>query len=630
MKGEHILSGKVGVPDGAYFVSSKRKEDAIVAAERVVRMDYYAMLKYARTLAASEGLSVEYFDLGGEGPQGPHTYRNKICLPKPNPLWSDQEWADWMDGACHEIGHNMRENRDGFDTLDRLKIDGNSMYGSFLNLIDDQRVDRSRCEVYRGMMEYHTPSQLKHVQDAGKHDWSMIRENKDAKQLLAMLAFDTECRQDWNRGLIGQEMPFLNQMDDECLKWYDKLVDKYHDRYVNLETSEDEVKLLDDILRDVFELDPEQEKKKAQAQAAKGEGSDSDTGKEKSDGQSCEAGEGEDSEGKGKTPKEDNSGKDRKVNYEEFLKHKNTGKDSAQHKSNIYIDYSDYSSERAYSPHTDSSTLVINMYKDKLPSALTGSRMGRTSKGEVETQIGNLNIPTMVAETRRLLQVKTRKRNFYNQKKGRLDTSKIYRVCSPDEGLQERIFKQKTESDALDTAVSVLVDYSGSMSGTKISVAVASAVALEQLCRMLRIPCEIAGFTEPSADENWHYIFKEFLVPVNDEKMIESMVQASKVMSNNADGDNILVAYNRLMQQRNKRKVLIVLSDGSPASGRGDTYGFTKRVVSGIEARHDVDIVGIGILDRNVTFIYTNNKVIRDLNQLPKALVETLEFAIIH
>jgi cobalamin biosynthesis protein CobT len=100
-------------------------------------------------------------------------------------------------------------------------------------------------------------------------------------------------------------------------------------------------------------------------------------------------------------------------------------------------------------------------------------------------------------------------------------------------------------------------------------------------------------------------------------------------MSNNADGDNILVAWHRLMQQKQKRKVLIVLSDGSPATWAGDAYGFTKDVVKGLEARGDVDIIGIGIEDDNVERIYKTNKVIWNVSELPKALIYTLEHVIL-
>lgn len=602
-----------------------------MAKDKVIRMDYYGVLKYARALAASEGLQVEYFDPTPGGVNCPHTERNKIHLPRPDPTWNDRKWLQWLDSTGHEIGHNMPENKDGFDTLDRLKLDTQSFYGSALNLIDDHRVDKTRCDKYRGMKDYHLKGQAYHVGKVGEMDWHQITKNhtnKNAKAMQTMLAFDVQARQEWLSSMSGMEYPITNQFDAEQIKWFEKL-QKYTDRYLEIETSEQEVEFLDDVLKNVFEIEPEQEKQKAKQPDGKGNGKSQKSG-EGQEGQ-------KDQEGKGKSQKdgegkEDGEGDDDVVDYEQFLNHKpseDDQKDRGQRKD-MHIDYRSYKGSRTYSPHTDETMKIVDFHSGKIPNNFNSMNYRRTSKGDVDRVVHALNIPVLVGETRRLLQVLTRKRNFYNQKKGRLDTSKIYRVCSPDEGLQERIFKTKTESNALDTAVSILVDYSGSMSGLKCHTAIAAAVALEQLCKMMRINCEVSGFSENGPDYNYHYIFKPFGQNVNDDKFIEDMCKGTVCMGSNADGDNILMAYHRLQAQKNKRKVLIILSDGSPASSRGDCYGFTLDVVKGIEARHDVDIIGIGIQDDNVKGIYTNNKVIWKVSDLPKALIQTLEYCILH
>ena len=598
-----------------------------MATDKVVRMDYYGMLKYARALAASEGLGVTYFDPSPECPAVPFTSRDSIHLPRPNPTWSDEEWTRWVDSASHEIGHNMPENRDGFDLLDELKIDTRSFYGSALNLIDDSRTDRTRCEKYRGMLDYHNKGQSYHMSKIGEMDFKKITDNytnKNAKAIQTMVAFDTIARQDWLKSMQGMEFPLVNQMDQEQLQWLEKLTDKYLDEYKELSKCKDEKAFLDKILKEVFEIDPEEEQKKAQQQAKQGKGKQSKDGQPQ---QSKGKGQGKPEKGEGEESEE---GQGDHCDYEEFLNHKPEETEKAsQNSQDMHIDYSSYSGERSYSPHTDDTTKLIDWQSGKVPSNFTNSGYYRNDERDVHNKIAALNIPVMVGEARRLLQVMTRKRNYYNQKKGRLDTSKVYRVCSPDEGLQERIFKTKTENQALDTAVSILVDYSGSMSGTKCQTAIAGAVALEQLCKMMRIPVEVGGFTENGYQCNYHYIFKNFARPVQDDKFIRDMCQGTAIMGGNADGDNILVAFNRLMQQKTRRKVLIVLSDGSPASSRGDCYAFTKRIVQGIQARNDVDIIGIGIHDDNVTGIYKHHKVIWKIEELPKALIQTLEHCVL-
>ena len=101
--------------------------------------------------------------------------------------------------------------------------------------------------------------------------------------------------------------------------------------------------------------------------------------------------------------------------------------------------------------------------------------------------------------------------------------------------------------------------------------------------------------------------------------------RATNFMSNNADADNILIAYNRILQRREPKKLIMVMSDGSPTSRRGDCMAYTKHVVKNIEKDRYVDIMGIGILDSNVKLIYKNNFVIRAPNQIPESLIEILK-----
>jgi len=242
-----------------------------------------------------------------------------------------------------------------------------------------------------------------------------------------------------------------------------------------------------------------------------------------------------------------------------------------------------------------------------------------------------LNIGSMTGQARRLLQAETRKRPHFNQKRGRLDTSKIFRVTMPENSASERIFKTKDVSKALDTAVTLLVDYSGSMMcENKIGVASASAVALTNLLNVLRVNTEVLGFTECySTDKNHLYVFKPFGINVPEDKLVESMSKAFGSISNNADGDSILIAQHRLLQQKNPRKVLIVLSDGSPAGNRGDVDGFTQKVIKNIESDKKVDILGIGIKDTNVSRLYKHHKVVWNIEKLPEVLIQTLESVIL-
>lgn len=546
--------------------------------------DYLGYLKLARSLASAQNLSIVFED---EHTAMPRTDGRTLYLPRPNPLWSAKDWNIWNDACWHEIGHNFPENRDIFKELKAQKIDCTSLFGSVLNLTDDYRVDKTRTKRYYGMMEANAVAIPHHAQNFAKklkENPDKLRDDQGLKVIATMMTFDAKMRADFNPAMSGMDAYTESLLDAEAKAWLAKLTAEYSEKYCNNKTAKQELDLVRDIFTNVFKIPPQ------------------DAG----DGQGSGEGEGE-GEGEG--------------DYEEWLKHPHTpdGKPPA----GCHLEYSDSADARHYEPHTDETNRIYDMASGDKPSS-RGYQV--LTAGYVKKAVQQMGIHAIVGAARRLLQVETRKRPHFNQKRGRLDASKLYRVTIPESSVSERLFKTKDESRALDTAVSVLVDYSGSMgSKDKIGTAAAAACALNELFRTLRVNCEILGFSEIGSRNNATFVFKPFNQQVSDDNLAEYMSDASCAMSNNCDGDNILIAANRLKQQKQPRKVLIVLSDGSPCGGIGDIDGFTKQVIKKIESEREIDIIGIGIQDRNVQRLYKTNQVVNNLSELPTKLIDTLE-----
>ena len=76
-------------------------------------------------------------------------------------------------------------------------------------------------------------------------------------------------------------------------------------------------------------------------------------------------------------------------------------------------------------------------------------------------------------------------------RKGRLNVTALSRVAVGD----ERVFRRRMETTTRDVAIELVVDCSGSMSGSKIHTAAASAFALSQVLDRLKIANEVIGFT---------------------------------------------------------------------------------------------------------------------------------------
>jgi hypothetical protein len=235
-------------------------------------------------------------------------------------------------------------------------------------------------------------------------------------------------------------------------------------------------------------------------------------------------------------------------------------------------------------------------------------------------------------QIRRLIQIKSRSKYEYGVKKGKLDSARLSRICMSDAvGFNERIFKRKINSIVLDAAVTLLVDTSGSMSGAKYFNAVKSAILLnDSIGTALNIPVEVLGFTDSyNGDDSpiKMFIHKEFDVRRNEEDLIRSFAHASESMAGNPDGENILWAYQRLKGRKEKKKILIVFSDGSPAASRsqGGIFQFTKQVISEIENEKIVDIYGIGIEDESVKSLYTHQCTIKNSSEISEKLLTVIE-----
>ena len=193
---------------------------------------------------------------------------------------------------------------------------------------------------------------------------------------------------------------------------------------------------------------------------------------------------------------------------------------------------------------------------------------------------------------------------------GRLDTK---RLVSGYNG-SPFVYKMKEEIPDMDTAVSILVDCSGSMSGRKIRLARDCSIAFAEALDKTQVRYEILGFTTGIHDYHYHFygdfsrtenlvhnIFKGF-----DDKLINCRRDIARIVNvslrNNVDGEAVLWARERLLKQHEKRKILFVLSDGHPEfEGR---YGMSPhshlRYTVDETIKAGVELFGIGICDKSV------------------------------
>lgn len=227
---------------------------------------------------------------------------------------------------------------------------------------------------------------------------------------------------------------------------------------------------------------------------------------------------------------------------------------------------------------------------------------------------------------------------------GKLHSSSLSRLAVND----DRIFRRKQVNTTKDVAVSLVVDCSGSMSGSKIRLAAIAAFTLSSVLDRLNINHEVIGFTtgeipnevqRKMRDEmNTHGIeyarYESIVMPVfkgYGEKMshkvkrrLASAYEGS--LGSNVDGESVAIAAKRLSAQKEKGKVMIVLSDGMPAvyGASGDISDHLRDTVRQIEAS-GINTVGIGIHSKAVESFYSKSIYVDDINQLPTVVAKQLK-----
>lgn len=239
---------------------------------------------------------------------------------------------------------------------------------------------------------------------------------------------------------------------------------------------------------------------------------------------------------------------------------------------------------------------------------------------------------SFVNNVRLAIQAQQRTRIRPEQRTGKLYKRALIRpVLPPVDGgaWNSKIFYKRDDHKKINTACTVLVDCSGSMSGTKLEHASQAACLLTNtLAKALHVPTEVLCFAFSSVVTMG--IVKAFDTPLMTDAQIAGGIYTSYRSGGggNDDANALLFAYERLLKRKEAKRMLIVLSDGSPADSpnRGsDPDDGLKYVTDAIRKRNLVSLYGIGICDSNVKRYYGSNaRVIHRSSDLESVLVETL------
>lgn len=374
------------------------------------------------------------------------------------------------------------------------------------------------------------------------------------------------------------------------------------------------------------------------------EGDESESGENESEGEGNESEDEGDNESEGGSDdesedesEESHSEEEREKEKQEFLNAMEELEDFSNELSKVVGDmYLDASKSGEFGKW-----LIFTREYDK-PEMYDSSNANTSDVRNMEESVQSMVAP-MAKQLERLLLAQKRSRFEPGLRSGRLNASSLHRLKSGD----DRVFRKKHVTKIKDTAVHLLIDMSGSMVGNEMTIAAHSGYAMASMLARVNIPTEVMTFTTAPFPHNVaiemhdaetrlgrqfshrrccvHRILKRYedrMTPEIRRNFAHLGANRSGLPASNCDPESLDMAATRLAVRKEPRKVLIVLSDGMPAFF-GDVYSAPDRMKEIVAAaeKTGIEVIGIGIDTDAVTRFYPKNLVLRNVSDLPAAIM---------
>ncbi len=285
------------------------------------------------------------------------------------------------------------------------------------------------------------------------------------------------------------------------------------------------------------------------------------------------------------------------------------------------------------------------------PQKLIGKNELGILRDQLELRLAKLQIISkkMSLKLKQKLLSKQNSLRERDSSRGILDRKKLTRlVIDP---MLEDVWISNKHHEYQDTALTILLDNSGSMRGNPIVMSALACEIIAEILEKYAVKTEIIGFTTADwkggkARKLWessgrtknpgrlnelrHIIYKHFNQSFKKAKINLGLMLKEGVLKENIDGEALLFARSRLMQRAEKRKILLVISDGTPVddstSSANDSdilADHLQHVINKIEKSSKIEIVGIGIGHSTEEF-YRNSIAIKSLEELGDVMIEKI------
>jgi cobaltochelatase CobT len=249
----------------------------------------------------------------------------------------------------------------------------------------------------------------------------------------------------------------------------------------------------------------------------------------------------------------------------------------------------------------------------------------------------------------RILMAQQTRRWQFDLDEGLLDGARLASVVT-SRG-HSRPFKQECEAPFPSTVVTLLIDHSGSMRGRPMQIAALTVEIFARVLERCGVKCEVLGFTTREWDggepgRRWaasgypgnpgrlnaleHIVVKSADVPWRRARVGLGLFMRDDMLKENIDGEALEWAHARLIGRSERRRILVVVSDGTPmdeatlaANGHDYLDRHLANVVDRIETRSPIQLAAIGI-GHDVSRFYRNATRIHRIDDLGPALTSKL------
>lgn len=533
--------------------------------------------------------------------------------------------------VIHECGHHLRPK--SFNILNSAQPPEH--LAAIYNIVEDDGMERDRAIEWMGdckalsIMNEGIVRELTTIWD------KLLKKGKESEvpaEPLATMIIGQLSRLEWDEYSQGALSPLIRSLPKQVKELLSELEDEgWVERFRHTKDETDTWNVSCDLIKRLYP-DHDQDEYEQIRQAGL-DGADTEHGPKRDssgDKNPCPFTREGEGEGEGDSPAIEPSDSIDVISWRDVVLSEHAiNKDGAP--GGVAIDWEGYDSGTPAYVMPTARTNVIDLSQGSIEDHVRKSHGYHSGESNPSKYMSNNAASIQFAnQIRRYIQAKARSVVVRDKYHGRLDKGAIVKLALPpiDGGeYNKRIFYEQRKHTIKDTAIFVLTDWSGSMSGRKMKYAAdASQRLVFTFERILNIPVALAAFTDRTSDCDIGYIKKFNTRGLPAEEIAHRFAKFYPYSCGNNDSDAVHWAWQQILRRKETRKLLIVISDGAPTDvWKGHAHTNLKYITKQIEKDKRVELYGVGVCSDAVRNYYTNYKVLNSPEEINQTLFEVIK-----